>query len=320
MRWSIGYTFAVWLTPTIATAQDLTPLPTFNQSPLVQIYGLPALGSSHVLTKSESEVQIAVALANNFTGASQGDEALTLDGETHRTTLALRRGVARGYEVGVELPYVEQTGGFLDHTIDVWHDTFGLPNRDRNLVPHDRLLYRYTHGGQTPIDVQTASDGIGDVRLTGARQVGRAGALRMSIKLRTGTNENLRGSGATDVALWLSSACTTCASLGWYGGGGVLWLGRGDVLPDQQRRWVGFGGIGASWPASSTVALKAQIDAHTAFYRSELAPLSSPAAQLQLGGTWSVSRNNAIDFAVSEDIVVNTSPDVVFNLAWRARL
>ena len=199
---------AASLAPALAIGQDLTPLPTFNQSPLVQIYGLPALGSARVLDKGESEVQVALALANNFTGASHGDEALTLDGETHRATLTLRRGLAGGYEVGAELPYVRQTGGFLDHTIDVWHDTFALPNRDRNLVPRDRLLYRYIRGGQTLVDVQTASDGIGDVRLTGAREVGGVNALHVSIKLPTGTSDNLHGSGATDVAVWLSTACT----------------------------------------------------------------------------------------------------------------
>ena len=99
----------------------------------------------------------------------------------------------------------------------------------------------------------------------------------------------------------------------------MLWLGHGDVLPEQQRRWVGFGTIGVSWQALPALALKTQIDAHTAFYRSELASLSITAAQLQLGGTWSLSPANAIDVAISEDIVVNTSPDVVFNLAWRSQ-
>lgn len=316
----IGVVLAVAFAPLTARGQDLRPLPTFNQSPLVQIYGLPALGNATVLGAHRSEVQLTAALANNFTSGIHGSESLTLDGETHRVTLGLRRGLGDGYEVGAEIPYVRQTGGFLDHTIESWHHLFGLPNAGREFVPRDRLIYRYARGSQTLIDVENPSSGIGDVRLTGARRLGPASALRLSIKLPTGEASALRGSGATDVALWVSTACRDCGRLGWYGGGGALWLGRG-VLSEVQRRWVGFGTVGASWAMRPALALKVQVDAHTPFYRdSQLVQLSSVAAQLLLGGTWTVSRRSALDIAVSEDAVVTTSPDVVFYLGWRTRL
>ncbi len=97
-------------------------------------------------------------------------------------------------------------------------------------------------------------------------------------------------------------------------------MSKGDVIPDQQRDYAGFGMIGVGWNPLSWIAFKVQMDAHTPFYRdSDLKALGANAAQLLIGGTLGLSERTTLDIAVSEDIATTTSPDVVFHFTLSTR-
>lgn len=299
---------------------------TFNQSPLVQIYGLPAIGSAVVLEPEQRRVQIAHEIANTLILETRGSEALLLDGESSRTTIRAAFSPRAGFELGIELPYVSYDGGFLDSFIENWHEAFGLPNGDRDKFGKDQLTFFYRRGPEVLVDLTSPVSGIGDVRLTAAHQLARdpAGtpvALRASVKLATGEADDLRGSGAADLAVWVVAGCgrERCAGdLGWQAGGGVLWLGKGEVLPEQQNRLVAFGSAGLEWRALRSIAFKAQVNGHTAFYgQTDVTPLGDPSIQVVLGGTWSLTERTALDLGVTEDLLVHTAPDVSFLVALR---
>ena len=68
-------------------------------------------------------------------------------------------------------------------------------------------------------------------------------------------------------------------------------------------------------------ALKIQANAHTSFYQgSDFRQLDAASVQLTMGGTVALSKTMALDIGVTEDVVVNTSPDVVFHLSLSRRL
>jgi len=303
---------------------DTRPLYSFNQSPLVQIYGLPALGEARVLSAGETTLAMRLQIANNFTGSSNQAESLNLDGETHRLSLAWRQGLGNGTEWGFELPYLTHNGGFLDSTIDRWHKTFGLPNGGRDNAPHNLIDYRYTRNGVDLIRVDHPVSGVGDLRLSAAKQLAAPEssgsgimALRASLKFPTGNDTELLGSGSTDLALWLSAASTRPPnSWNLYGGGGVLLMSKGDVLPMQQRNQAVFGTFGLSRKFSPNIAVNAQLDAHSPFYDgTSFRQMSAYAAQGLLGLNWEFQPRRYMEFSVSEDVLVDTSPDVVFNLS-----
>lgn len=310
-------------------AVDIVPFNTRNQSPLVAIYGLPPAGDSRVLSPGRSQVLFSADLASNFAYDQTSRESVLLDGETYRFNLDLSTGLPDRFEVGIELPYVTHQGGFLDHFIEDWHSFFHLPQGGRTQYPRDQLTYHYRRNGRDQIDLTHAQAGLGDVRLFGAWQLyrpanrpQRAVALRASLKLPTGNSDQLLGSGSTDLALWLSAGDGTSTSLGKvaaFGAGGLMYMSPGDVLPNLQRSLVEFGTLGAGWSPLDWLAFKLQFDAHTPFYRdSALRELDDTAVQLTVGGTLGFSRNVALDLGVSEDIVVKTSPDVVFHVALRS--
>ncbi len=306
-----------------ANSGEIAPLNSFNQSPLVQIHGLPSIGSARVLKEHNGDFSLDLKIANNFTSATNPDEQLMLDGETRRLTLATRLGLANGYECGFELPYLSHSGGAFDSSIERWHNAFGLPDGGRPDSPQNLINYRYTRSGVDLVHVAQSTSGVGDVRITGAMQLsnapaGRDMALRGSLKLPTGDSAGLHGSGSTDLALWLSTAAQSRVGESWngYGGGGVLYMNKSDVMPDQQRRLVAFGSIGLGLPLVPSLTAIAQLDAHSPFYGgSEFRQLSGYAVQGLLGLSWEFMPKKHVVASFSEDLVVNTSPDVVFNLS-----
>lgn len=305
-------------------ARTARPFYSFNQSPLIQIYGLPALGESRVLGPDESTLAVHLQIANHFTGASTGSETLSLDGETQRLTLLWRQGLPRNKEWGFELPFVSHNGGFLDMSIEEFHDIFGLPQNGRTDPPRNRIDYRYTRNGVDLVGLTRAVSGVGDVRLFAGEPIvtqtassGYTAAWRVSLKLPTGDDAELLGSGSTDLAAWLSIA-TTRPPDKWnlYGGGGVLLMSGGNVMPAQQRHIVAFGTLGISQKFFPQVTINAQLDVHSPFYSdSGLRQLGEYAAQGLLGLDWEFTPRKFLAFSISEDLVVGTSPDVTFNLS-----
>src|SRR5512138_106291 len=83
-----------------APAAGIDPFPTSNQSPLAQIFGLPAAGPASVLPAGNYALDVSQDIASNFAHDETSRENILLDGESYRTTLILRRGIGRDLEAG----------------------------------------------------------------------------------------------------------------------------------------------------------------------------------------------------------------------------
>ena len=304
-------------------SQGVRPLYSFNQSPLIQIYGLPALGEARVLAQNESDLALRLQISNNFTGAWTAGEFLNLDGELHRLTFTWRQGLPGGREWGFELPYLWHTGGFLDAYIERFHDSSNLPQGGRTDIPLNQVNYRYARHGVNLINVTHPVNGPGDLRLLGAKQIGNhetsgfATAWRTSLKLPTGKESELLGSGSTDLALWLSVATThPLDQWNMYGSGGIMYMTEGRVLPLQQRNHVAFATFGVSRMIFPHITVNGQLDAQTPFYDyTHFRQLNSYPIQGLVGARWELAPRKFLEFSVSEDLIVDTSSDLVFSLS-----
>jgi hypothetical protein len=303
--------------------QPVQPFFSFNQSPIIQAHGLPAIDNARVLDEGKSRYRLVHDLASNYTFNTSPNEDLLFDGETHRSTFAYSRGIGSSWEWGVQIPFIRHGGGLLDRFIEDWHGTFSLPQGGRDFAPHNRLTYRYQRNGINELLLTESSSGMGDVRLTLGKQWPSAGkntrlALRGLLSLPTGDTDKLQGSGSTDAAVWATAnrpglCFAVCGNL--FGGGGLLLMGEGDVLADQQRRMAVFGSVGAGVRVLPWMSLKLQADIHSPLYdQSALEQINATSVQLLMGGDLQLGKNISLDLMVSEDITVHASPDVVFHL------
>jgi hypothetical protein len=312
--------------PAFAADIEITAFRTVNQSPLVQIFGIPADSSSVITDAGRLSVSFTQDLASEYTATRTRNEQITLDGESYRWTLAARYGIGGRFEAGIDIPYMLYGGGFLDGFIDGWHRTFGFPRGGRDEAPRNRLLYSYSKDGVQKLNMGRSGSGLGDISLHAGMKLydkqdsGHSDrlALRTSIKLPTGDSGQLFGSGSTDFSLSLCgsmNSSTEWGTLGAFGSVGGLAMTKGSVLSDQQNNFAAFGNAGLGWSPADWIAFKLQLNAHTPIYHgSSLDQLSKSTLMLVTGGTLKLPGSYLLDIGVSEDVVVTTSPDVAFHL------
>ena len=310
----------------ITRADLFEPFLTRNMSPFVLVHGIPATRSARLPEENTWDWQIQTDLANNFTQNSKGDESILLDGETHQVTLAARYGFSDRFELGIEVPYLRHSGGFLDNFIERWHKLFGFSNHGREDVPQDELNYGHQLNGVSSFLLDDSTSGIGDVRLSAGYALKQTDlslwTVRAGVKLATGDAEDLTGSEGTDV--YASVHYTRNQAFGsenWqvHGNLGFVALGDGEVIPGQQEDWATFGSTTLGWqPEGRRISLKLQADFHSALYDSNVREIGDFSLQLVAGGSIKVSETGFIDISVAEDILHDRSPDVVFQFGYRA--
>jgi hypothetical protein len=301
-----------------AAGADSPPYFLRNHSPFLQVFGLPSLEGGALTASGALETRVAFNVVNHADSGENGAEAVVLDGETYYVDTVFRYGLGERWEVGLDLPYVAHRNGTLDNLIEGWHDFFGLDNSERQ-GPSNHLQLTYTRDGVTHADLRDGGGGIGDVRVTGAYQLlapddgGRSAALRAVVKLPTGDEERLRGSGATDLAMSFEATDhTTLAgrTLELSGQAGALLLGSGDLLRDQQKSMVPFASFGAIWHWREAVGLRVQLALQGKYFDSGLDEIGGTTATLALGSAFRLRRLGVeLDVALIEDLISDATPD-----------
>jgi hypothetical protein len=229
---------------------------------------------------------------------------------------ALQRGLSNGYAVRVQVPYRRTSGGSLDGFIDDWHDTFGLPEGVRPSLPEGALRLFYRRDGAVVLDSRTARQGLGDVSL----EVGKsllanstsAIAIRTGVKLPTGDADDLTGSGSVNASLGLVAEHRFAQRWLIYGQASGTWMSEGDRLPRQQRNFMWSAAAGLSARTFGALELTAQLDAHTAVFDTNGLDYLGESVQLSVGGSYRFGSDWLLTLGVSEDIAVESAPDVVF--------
>jgi hypothetical protein len=165
---------------------------------------------------------------------------------------------------------------------------------------------------------------MGDVQLSLAKKLdaGRGWSVRGTVKLPTGRQRLLAGSGATDLtlsALQLRDGQFGGRVAGYYFGAALIEFGQPEnVLFATEDRSLAML-LGGALTLRPRIGIKAQLDITSPFYDSPLEEIGQTAVQATFGGWLRFAESALFEFAISEDLIVSTTPDVVvfLNLSWR---
>ncbi|MFA9460396.1 DUF3187 family protein [Thiohalorhabdus sp. Cl-TMA] len=318
--------------PRAATDNPLRPsFVTATLSPVSHIYGLPR--STEPLTPGRQPFTARLHLdwASHDTIESAAGTGVLFDGETQRLTLALSGPLPAGTGGWtLEAPYVRHAGGSLDQPIDTWHRLLGLPQGGRPIRPRNAVLFRVRDGnGGEGVFLDRHRSGPGDVAL-GLRlplMRGKAGTAPATLGIRleapTGSPDHLLGSGGWDLAAWVGanrSITTAHGEVAVHGAAGLLGMTGSEVLSGLHRNWAGFGRLAAGFRPWRPITLRGQVDLHSPFYDSPARPLGGTAGEFRLGAGLDLTGWGELRLGVSEDLLVETAPDITFHLAWTVRL
>ncbi|MCB1848250.1 MAG: DUF3187 family protein, partial [Halieaceae bacterium] len=251
------------------------PLYVKNLSPVTGLLGLPSQRAADSEARGMFTAAVHSSAANIYVRDGNATEFLNLDGEVLRFALDLRYGLADNWDLQLEVPWLEQSGGHLDKLIDNWHDLWGMPDGGRSDVPRDLLNYQYASpdGGFL---LDSSDSGLGDITLAlnYAFYRGKEGvaSLGLGYKFGTGDDGQFLGSGGDDqfIALRFSGAHLSGLPLRWHGQLGYLRAGDSDLLQGFQEQNLWFAGLALDWLVSENWSLLAQLDSNAAPTDSQL--------------------------------------------------
>lgn len=198
------------VSPRLVLAEGFGPFPVRNFQPLHQlVLGMPG-DRATVLKTGALDLRIELANTANVFSDATPQTSVTMKFESIRSGLFLRYGVTERVEMAVEVPVVNRYRGIMEGMITaVERATTGLAP-DRRALKGTGYAYQVTSGGRTVINAREGVVGLGDASIMAKYQVLTetsalpALSLRAAIKLPTGDEGHLLGSGSPDYGFGLA--------------------------------------------------------------------------------------------------------------------
>ena len=297
------------LTPTTRAA---TGLATRDLNPVLQPIFLPRYRNPG--DKNGWSINHSLFVTNTLQKEDRNNEFLFIDVENYQYNLDFGlRSDAWIFQTSV--PFIANTSGVLDGVIDSWHEIFGLPERNRSDFPRDRLQIEYTLDGETRYFQEDSSDGIGDIAL----QVGYFPSTQtgyfVGIELPTGSESDFSGNEAVDSALWMTKEWEIDPEVTAYGLLGISFPGTGGALEGLTEDNIWVVQLGLEYRLYDAIKALAQLDYHSHTINNSNLKAFGNSLQLQLGLSFeNLIQNHRLDLFFSEDIQVESAPDISFGM------
>jgi uncharacterized protein DUF3187 len=287
-----------------------------DENPLIRSFYLP-LPSDGRLTDG-ADLSATLSISNTLNVENRGQENLLVDGESHTLRLSYEDALYQSWRFRFTVPIINDSGGFLDSTINHWHRWFGFNPGNRPFYPQNELIYSYS--GRGSIDLTQPQTSIGDI----SGELGwypiddahRTISVWGGLEAPTGSVAKLTGDGAWDGAVWAHGA------LRWPQWQLAAELGVAQPFGDEifggaAHRTSLFARFAATRAVSSAWSLRAQLDGQTGRVEDSNLRFLGPSLQLTVGAIRRLGRSWRVEFGFAEDAAVNTAPDITFFLGIR---
>ena len=227
------------------------------------------------------------------------------------------------WSVFTQLPFISTQGGFLDQTIDEFHQLFDLPRGKRITQKNNQVHYYYKNNGRVLVDQQSSFSGIGDMSLSALyplyHDAGAALSLALGINIPLNNHHTLLNSQSIELATWLSYSTIEESKLAYFFSIGNVQTTSKGSLQDLTKHSVWFAQTGVKYKFKKDYALQLQFDFHESFLKQTEIKSLDRSIQLQTGikvdSFWD---NASLNLFFSEDILVQSAPDITFSaqLNW----
>jgi hypothetical protein len=302
----------------VAAVELVGPFQVKNQFPIFLYTDQPYLEPA-ALADSFS---VSLSHSSLFVMEDSSAWSAHLDLELTELNFRYRRTVPGGIELGVDLPLVRATAGFLDRPLAWYHRAFGFPDYNRNTRPDNAFLYEVRRNGMPVVMGENDKAGIGDVRVSAKKQL-LADDLLVSVmgtvELPTGDAQAGYGNGSVDAGVALLMDKRLGQDTLWYANLGVLFPGDLKAYQTVRLRNYGFAGTGMEALVRPSLSLIGQVSVQTSPYpRTEISQIDRSAMLLLVGGRY-YAESGSFELSLTEDLNTSGAPDFILDLSWKRK-
>jgi hypothetical protein len=292
------------------------PIPIRDQNPLIRGLYLPVPGDEPPATGRP--VQRFILTVSNTTNIERPNgESIWVDGESLELRWLFAWQPTEGLQVRFTLPVVHYGGGAFDGLVDQWHDLLGLSGGWRPRIPGNDFIYYYGSPDGTLYEADGGT-ALGDGALEAGVELRQTERSYLNawfgLEAPTGDSSRLTGNDAWDFGTWLEGGFIVNGRTSLDARAGLVRPGSAAPLPLEPQQWVPFGTVGATWNATPALGLRLQVDAHGRMLEDTDLRFLGEAVQLTLGAEYRSAGGWRWQLALSEDVLVNASPDFAIQL------
>jgi hypothetical protein len=292
------------------------PLQVRNQFPISLPLDPPYLESAAV----RDSATVSLTHSSVYVVVTAQPWTVNMDLELTELMVRLKKTIGARTELGLDIPVLRPTEGFLDRPLATFHDALGTGDYGRHERPYNEFLYELLYQGKPVIITENGKTGIGDVRLTLKQVVNDAKplvSLMANIELPTGDAKAGYGNGSVDAAFAVLVDLDLGKRYRGYGNAGVVVPGdlKGyQTIPMRTYAYAGFGVEAAWWERFSVIVQT--VVAGSPYPSTGIRQVDWPGILLTFGGRYSFS-SSSLEFSLTEDPDTAGAPDFIINASYR---
>jgi hypothetical protein len=294
------------------------PLLVRNQFPLFLTFNVPYLEKAAIETSFNAGFShSSVYLVDNSATWEMG-----LDMEITELNLRAKKKLKDFIEIGIDLPILSFSSGFMDGFLDSYHDTFGFPDYGRSERPENEFLYEVRRDNVPLVKGENGRLGIGDIRVTIKTPLLKsdpAVSLQASIEFPSGDARAGFGNGSIDTGIAIMMDKNFGEKLSSHLNLGVVFPGdlRGyERVPMREYIYGGAAVEAALW---KDLSLLGQVFIQgSPCPETDIPSIDRTAILLSLGGRY-YRRDNSFEFSLTEDPNTSGAPDFTMNFSFKRR-
>lgn len=294
--------------------------------PLSNIFPHPTPDRATPLNKGGTEVRWNTLYASTLVKEAKAPDEIQVDGEFLRTALCVKRGLTDWVEMSIELPFLHYTSGFLDSTIEDYHDAFGFPQGKRDRNPDDQYSAIYKRNGQAFFAAEEDGFHIGDipiglkVALTDPSVKTHGLAARALLELPTGDEDKGYGSGEIEGGVGLVAQKSFWPTMTGYFSVDHIFRKTPDDFHDINVAHVTHGSLAFEQVFAGSFSVILQSDYQTRPLKgSDLQQYDKPEWTGSMGLGAGLGERSWILLSFTEGITSHTTPDFVVGLSLGVR-
>ncbi|MBU1852781.1 MAG: DUF3187 family protein [Candidatus Omnitrophica bacterium] len=315
------------------TPKQRGPISIRNQMPLYLFYLQMVPDKADVTKRNRFTINADYTVSNITVSAFTPVTSLyeiEIDMEVSRVTLDFRYGLYDNLEIGLEVPYLDLSRGYLDNPIEAFEDGTGARTpRSRERQGSYNFEYTFRYNYKYYIRQTESTEGLGDIVLNAKYQLLKEGrfwpniSMRSAIKFPTAEKDDFLGSGEVDYGVGLLIDKGFFGRLFIYTGGNIAFIEKPSFFSEIgiDKEILSFL-LALEFFVTERFSLVTQVTGNTTPYPySNTNPLDNKAYDMGVGFnyTWKEKSNISWRFAVFENISAASSPDVSLKtgLSWK---
>jgi hypothetical protein len=294
------------------------PFQVKNQFPIFLPINQPYLEQA----VTENSFSLSLSHSSVFVMEDSPQWSTHLDLELTELTFRYKKDISGLFEIGIDVPVLRATGGFMDGFLEWYHDTFGFDDYGRSSRPKNTFLYDIKKDGARLIEGENDKTGFGDVSVAFKKKLMEHDpviSLLADIELPTGNAKIGYGNGSVDTGIAILLDKDLGSKTRLYANLGAVF--PGDLKAYQRVKLDEFfyAGTAVETLPWSKVSLLAQLMLQSSPYpHTDITQIDTPAVILVIGGRY-YGTSGSYEFSLTEDVNTSGAPDFIFNLSYGRR-